>query len=126
MKKAIKKLWVNALRSGAYKQTKNALARRYGPKEQRYCCLGVLCSLYMEQKGGKFEKASGGTNGALDFPNNDAGGALLPSKVQKWAGLIDVDPEVQDDSGNNTTLANLNDTRRWKFAQIADVIEEQL
>jgi hypothetical protein len=40
MKKAIKKKWVAALRSGEYKQ-----GRRYLKRDGKYCCLGVLCEI---------------------------------------------------------------------------------
>lgn len=44
MKKELKKKWVEALRSGKFKQTKKFLCTR---KEdtQEYCCLGVLCEV---------------------------------------------------------------------------------
>ena len=40
----IKKLWVKALRSGKYKQGRNALCHA-----GRYCCLGVLCDIAVKQ-----------------------------------------------------------------------------
>ena len=52
MKKRVKKLWVEALRSGGYKQGRKRL--RYG---DTYCCLGVLCDLYRKETGeGKWNK----------------------------------------------------------------------
>ena len=41
------KLWVKALRSGEYKQTKDSLKNRGG-----FCCLGVLCDLAAKDGGG--------------------------------------------------------------------------
>lgn len=43
MNKELKQKWVEALRSGKYKQGKEAL-RRCEPEES-FCCLGVLCDI---------------------------------------------------------------------------------
>jgi hypothetical protein len=40
MKKEIKKRWVDALRSGEFRQ-----GRRYLKRDGKYCCLGVLCEI---------------------------------------------------------------------------------
>ena len=40
MKKEIADKWVEALRSGKYKQGKSALK-----KDDSFCCLGVLCDI---------------------------------------------------------------------------------
>lgn len=47
MNPEIKTKWVEALRSGKYKQGKKSLRSREGDK---YCCLGVLCDLYAANK----------------------------------------------------------------------------
>lgn len=39
----VKKLWMDALRSGRYSQGREALRR-----DDQFCCLGVLCDLYRE------------------------------------------------------------------------------
>lgn len=45
----IRKL-VNALRSGNYKQTQRALARKNRETgEISYCCLGVACEIYLQE-----------------------------------------------------------------------------
>lgn len=41
MNPEIKAKWVEALRSGKYKQTRNALRK----SDNRFCCLGVLCDI---------------------------------------------------------------------------------
>ena len=46
MKQEIKEKWVSALRSGEYKQGKEGL-RIYN----EFCCLGVLCDLYIKETG---------------------------------------------------------------------------
>ena len=40
MNATIKAKWVEALRSGKYKQ---GIGRLYRPESNEYCCLGVLC-----------------------------------------------------------------------------------
>jgi len=40
MKLEVKKLWIEALRSGKYEQGRGALN-----KDGKFCCLGVLCDL---------------------------------------------------------------------------------
>ena len=41
MKREVAELWVEALRSGKYSQTK-----AYLQDKESYCCLGVLCKIY--------------------------------------------------------------------------------
>lgn len=48
MKKSIKKLWLKALRSGAYEQATHTLREGSGSRA-KYCCLGVLCQLHNER-----------------------------------------------------------------------------
>lgn len=45
MKKQLRDDWVNALRSGEYKQTTNTLRRFDEDGNPSYCCLGVLSVL---------------------------------------------------------------------------------
>ena len=42
MDQKLKQDWVEALRSGKYKQGRRAL---YKPYTEAYCCLGVLCKV---------------------------------------------------------------------------------
>lgn len=126
MKKTVKQKWVKALKSGNYKQTRNALARKY-KGQTRYCCLGVLCSLYAETKGGvKFEKPKASTNGALEMEKT----AVLPSVVRQWAGLQASDPAVKfvGSSGYESyhNLSILNDEQKLNFNKIADLIDKNL
>jgi len=105
MDKRIKKMWVEALRSGEYRQVKGALKQGEG-----YCCLGVLCVLYgndTDQRG-------------MDLPMM----SYISPEVMEWARLEDSNPSVR--SGRcQTTLAEMNDSIKT-FKQIADVIEKQL
>lgn len=43
MDEAVKKKWVEALRSGQYQQARGAIKRTLPDGTAAYCCLGVLC-----------------------------------------------------------------------------------
>ena len=106
--------WVDALRSGNYKQAKNFL--RSG---DRFCCLGVLCEVAKD-------------NGlpVLQHENTyDGEQACLPETVRRWAGMRDnygfldgVEREDPDDVIKES-LAVANDDG-YSFEQIADLIEK--
>jgi hypothetical protein len=81
MKKAIKKKWIAALRSGKYKQGRHRLAHA-----GRYCCLGVLCEILALRQG-----------------NWSLYDAQLPgSHVREMVGL---------DTAEAVRLANMNDAK---------------
>jgi len=122
MKKAIKKLWLKALRSGKYKQIRNVLKDDY---ECGYCCLGVLCELYLKDH----PKVSW-----KDFDSHIVEiGDTLPDEVQKWAGFDTDNPSVNLPDFTDIKLSELNDGevfathKRFKpfdFNKIANVIEK--
>lgn len=96
------KKWVEALRSGAYKQGRARLKYR-----NTFCGLGVLCDLA--------EKA-----GVPDAWPRVMKTALLPKAVCDWAGLKS-SPIMVSVSGY-AVLANHNDDG-MSFSEIADIIE---
>lgn len=108
-----KKKWVAALRSGKYEQGRGLLRN----KEDRYCCLGVLCDVIDPTKWSP--DSTGFTHG---YEESDV---ALPSDVVKVAGLTSNDPEIAVEYGV-TSLITLNDAHHWTFEQIADIIEKQL
>jgi hypothetical protein len=115
MKTEVKAKWVEALRSGEYKQGKDRLRC-----EDTYCCLGVLADLAVREGIGAWE---GNLFVAAADPF-DVGGALTPEAVVEWAGLPDTNPVVGAD-GQRHTLSGLNDNSRT-FDEIANLIEAQL
>lgn len=120
MKKDIKEKWVAALRSGEYKQGKDALMRET-EEGQEFCCLGVLCDLAV-QSGLPVEL---GQTGLYDpRATYDLEEGHLPRSVREWAGLDDRDPRVRVGSSTRS-LSSLND-RGTSFRDIARLIEEQL
>lgn len=122
MKPDIKQRWINALRSGNYDQAR--LSLRDG---DNFCCLGVLCDLYGKEKDvlwifEDFEESESPTNEYLCA--FDGG---LPDNVMAWAGLeydYEANPvlEIRAD-GTEIHATTANDTYRYDFAKIADLIE---
>lgn len=111
MNASIKQAWVEALRSGKYKQGRHSL--REG---NCYCCLGVLTDLYAKKHNLKWEGRGPGRSqrcflGCL---------ATLPMAVVEWAGTASDNPSVADKQ-----LTTLND-EGVSFEDIADLIEEAL
>ena len=106
MNKEVKKLWVEALRSGKYEQGRGCLR-----KGDKFCCLGVLCDLN-EPSWNTRPEISLSIYWHKDEENN------LPSdEIMSWAGLLRSDCSV---------LAILNDSGRKSFSDIAEYIEENL
>lgn len=125
------KQWVDALRSGEYKQTVGKLHRTQ-PSDIDHitgpgmCCLGVLCDL--AYKAGVVDRAARfGTIVAYAGESD-----VLPRAVQEWAGLGHDNPYVNhtveyDDQDQPEKVYEpvtiLNDDHRLGFPAIADAIE---
>ena len=110
----VRALWIKALRSGEYKQTKECLNDGVG-----YCCLGVLCDIYQKQH----PDTSSWINATnprefqvrgFDEHEYEVDTTYPPLLVGKWAGL-----EYKD----MVALGELNDDRCFTFNQIADIVE---
>jgi hypothetical protein len=121
MNAEVKAMWLEALRSGVYKQGRGQL-RTIGEQDS-FCCLGVLCDLHSE---------------TAETPDSEWQGDeycgeayTLPPHVQDWAGLTEKNPKVQGHS-----LATWNDGQQapeqgeevtpLDFPSIADLIERGL
>lgn len=98
----IKKKWIEALRSGKYKQGIGFLNNN-----GKYCCLGVLCEA-MGVVGDPTVDGIVGYGGCFKVLNPD---------VLRKSGLRHV--ECDD-------LIEMNDTERQPFTKIADYIEENI
>lgn len=102
------KLWLRALRSGKYKQT-----REYLHTDSGYCCLGVACEIY-----NKTHKSKVNYKGPLDEESlNDPKVAI----VARWLGLEEGTGQFMGET-NHSSLADLND-KGQSFKEIADLIE---
>lgn len=102
--------WVDALRSGKYRQGQCQLSE-IGPEGARHCCLGVLCEVAMDAKViGRYK----------------AERSYLPERVMVWAGLKTEKANFRESNAEENseggTLVQLND-RGESFAKIADFIE---
>jgi hypothetical protein len=114
MNERVKKLWVEALRSGEYKQTRYRLKQNEVDGSTSHCCLGVLCEVHDKETGAKkqsFDSMEG-------FP---------PSHISEWA---DVNFQAirfkVEGYSMHSSIPFLNDGRGYNFHQIADLIEAQL
>lgn len=111
MKKEIMEIWVAALRSGEFKQTKHVL---YDPEMKRHCCLGVLSDIALTE--GVCDYQEIGSNKARydNFKDN-----VLCTSVRDWA-------EMKTNKGkldHLNSLVDLNDKGKT-FEEIADIIEK--
>lgn len=104
MNPTIKKQWIDALRSGKYKQGKYHL---YDEVDNTYCCLGVLCKIIYPTK----DIRDLSQYGKEEVPSDD---------IVNISGLFRNNPITPRGS-----LAYLNDSGK-SFNEIADIIEEYL
>lgn len=106
MNPEVKTLFVEALRSDRFEQGRRMLCR-----DGKYCVLGVLCELAVEngiiEKSGQYTKT---------YSNNYK--YSLPPKVAKWAGV-----NHYKDANIPVFLSGLNDVGKT-FSELADIIEE--
>lgn len=95
-------IWIDALRSGVYKQTKQCLQDGRG-----FCCLGVACDIFVSKK-------------QLSREGKLIG--LHPSAQNyspEWIRSIDKD--FKNKSG--VALVSLNDDENFSFDEIADLLQ---
>jgi hypothetical protein len=95
-----KQKWIEALRSGKYRQGQSLLSFTILDEEPQYCCLGVLRDIM-------------GTN---DFSYKQENTTLSSLQLS----VCGLDRETQ------RILIQLNDVKMWDFNQIADYIENSL
>ena len=115
MNQEIKTRWLKALRDGSYKQGHGRLRL-----EEEFCCLGVLCDLYIKDTNSQWQVSSEWEFGArlYEFRNEIT---LPPREVLDWAG-------IKGNCAVNTqhgTLSSLNDCG-LSFNRIAEIIEKDL
>ncbi len=100
------KKWVDALRSGEFKQTVEVLNDKNG-----YCCLGVACSVYEKETG---EMLPRGKNGFYER-------CFLDESIVEWLGLGSCSGDFLN---TDESLVYYNDDRKYDFNKIADIIEK--
>lgn len=99
MKRKIRNKWLEALRSGRYKQ-----GRKFLRNNDCYCCMGVLCDVIDPTKWEAFGRYNG-LNSYLSI--------TLLAKI----GL---------NSDQQGFLIHKNDMLGWSFEKIADYIEQEI
>ncbi len=119
MNAGIKKAWLEALRSGRFRQGRGRL-HKVTPEGHEFCCLGVLCELYGKCNKKTIELAVGISTVAYDNTTHQ-----LPLRVMEWSELENSTGAVPSATGVKRNLADLNDTGS-SFAELADVIEGEL
>lgn len=138
MKPEIKRQWVEALRSGNYRQGHSVL-HRVSAGDETFCCLGVLCELArqagivtMDDTGRTVDDKTGGK--AMVYRNidpeiSDNSTIVLPRIILSWSGLDDTNPTLMYDA-DHYVISDLNDgvviPHKLSFDELADIIEAQL
>ena len=123
MNEEVKKLWLDALRSGELKQGRGQLKMIVGG-EAEYCCLGVLCEVYVRTNKVNWEQS-----GYCCSLYGATG--LLPYEVCEWSGLDESNPIIDNPIKDRPSiltenLTGLNDEFKLSFKEIANLIEENL
>lgn len=129
---AVIEKWVEALESGQYQQTKSYLARpAMTGNDIGYCCLGVLCDLAVKHGViAEPEMVGEDDQKLLKF---DGDTRDLPQSVSEWAGLEDIDvnldvpaylAEEEAEGLSEETAIALNDSYGFSFRKIAACIRE--
>jgi hypothetical protein len=109
-------LWIEALRSGDYKQCTGYLQSIREEHGIGYCCLGVACEVYIKC-GGDLK-----TEFVHEYVNYGKDNQLLPRKVKEWLGIKTTDGEFINEDGENSRLTDTNDGGAT-FEEIARIIE---
>ena len=112
-KKAFRKAWVDALRSGEYQQVTGQLKDTLDEEGEivGYCCLGVLCEI-AKKKG--FIR---------EYNASDEG---VPPQVRKLVGLTTGDGDfARRGHEGELSLVSENDIAKKSFKQIANIIESE-
>jgi len=111
MKEDVKNKWVEALRSGKYKQGKRCLRN----ENDEFCCLGVLCDLYDPNLWGKDNG-----NEKYRYDNHPYRFSFPPTKVLQWSDM----PKYTNDLNISVSLLiDMNDHQNKTFNEIADFLE---
>ena len=111
MNPEIKQKWLEALRSGKYKQGRGLLR----DSKNQFCCLGVLCDI-IKPNGWRLSPHTIPIPTYSFLYGDGAAEFVLRNNVLKYVGMTD----VQHDA-----LVNLNDNGKT-FDEIADYIEANL
>lgn len=110
-------LWIAALKSGDWEQ-----GRQYLCKDGQYCCLGVVCEIYIREGIGELE-VSVNTRGIKEYrdtKNEVTMKSGLPNMVADWLGVKGMFGLTTD--GRSLTIHN-DDGK--SFVEIANLVENE-
>lgn len=99
-------LWINALRSGKYKQTDGELKGLLNKGQPVFCCLGVVCDLAAKDGGEKWD--------GIHYKDENE---KLPEQIRKFLKMT---------TTQHNKLIEMNDSQSKKFNEIADYIETKI
>ena len=124
MNQEYKTKWLEALRSGEYKQGMAYLCR-----DNKFCCLGVLYDIATKNEPEKYQwsdkpyKRDDYREINYYHPTNDEfdTGICLPAI---FADNISIDPGATFGKNLESSLWYLNDMKKYSFKEIAYVIKE--
>lgn len=110
-----RRLFIEALRSGKYKQSHHFLRTDEG-----YCCLGVACEIYRQQT------QHGAWVGNHFLVGKTEADGTLPEDVAAYYGF-ESNPHLYflDSPGGRQTATYLNDVAQLSFTEIAKLFEEK-
>ena len=126
MNKEIKERWITALESGEYIHGVNAL-KKSSEGEIAYCCLGVLCDMYIKETGtASWHEPN--SSGICEFLNSGqeqgiGNSAFLPDIVIGWSGMKDSRGVFTDDTDKRVSLVGVNDSSE-DFGRVIECIEK--
>lgn len=113
--------WLDALRSGNYKQGMSYLHYIDNKSnEHRYCCLGVACDVAKIQDWKEMYRTPDSS-----VYSYDSSYGVLSFDMKEWIGSHKYDPAICYDPnlGNWRAATYLNDGEGFTFSRIADALE---
>jgi hypothetical protein len=114
--------WINALRSGEYKQTRQSLHDDKG-----YCCLGVLCDVASKEN--KYNMAIDEYD--FEFITEEMRSTTLSSDLDGFKSVIGLTDDeelklIHMNDGYDPDIATTVLEKQKDFNQIADYIENKI
>lgn len=118
--------WLKALRSGSYEQGQNVLRSRVseglGVGEDKYCCLGVACSVFAQELDLDVSVAEEDSWGC--YYSYGEASTVLPENLANYLGFQSCDPAVYVRSGREIVgITRANDLLGLSFDELADAVE---
>ena len=104
--------WCAALESGDYQQAHMGLRDDRG-----FCCLGVACDVFFRKTGqGEWRRKRLATVTGSSYTLSRSS-SVLPDRIRHYFGL-----RTPTGDYGTQSLTGLNDTEKWTFADIAEII----